>query len=54
MCWQKRVWFAGWKRCRFIYKAILMWAEAIQHVVVLPFQKIISKALIYLLMFLSS
>lgn len=31
-----------------------MWVEAIQPVVVVPFQKIISKPLIYLLMFLSS
>lgn len=54
VCWQKHFCFAGWKCCRFIYKAILMWVKAVQDVVVLPSQKIISKSLVYLLMFLSS
>lgn len=51
---QKRFCFAGWKCCCFIYKEVLMWVKTIQDVVVLPSQKIISKSLIYLLMFLSS
>lgn len=46
--------FCGWKCCRFVYKAVLMWGKAIQDVVVLPSQKIISESPVYLLMFLSS